>query len=1026
MSNETKKILGINSIPFIREYINASNAQIAEMVDNELKQYVDSKVQHMKNGISIFTSTIFIRTNATPEKPVGGSYDNPLPENSNWTDNIPNGSEVLWASIRVFASDGGELQQAEWSEPAKMTDTSDFEVIYSLKENPLQPTSDDFKRNNDGSISADWLSSNKDWTNDPTKESIWMATNTAKNGVWSTWKVSKIKGEDGVDGKDGDNIEFIYCLTKDENELPAPTEYAIEDNFVPEGWTNNPSGVDRQFKCEYFSMRKKAEGFWGNWSEPALWSKYGANGQDGDGVQYIYIKTTTNDIPANPTPEDYETNADYQSDSEWIPTYNENLEFQWTDDPQGVDDIVKYEWVASRKYRLNGDGTKKLWHPFSEPSLWAKYGEKGDTGDGSNNKIIMIYKSADSVEAPKDGAYDFDTNTFIVPDGWTTNLSELSAPIWMCSRIFSSVEELTEAEWSLPIKVTGKDGRPGQDGDTVEFIYYNTALNEVIDENFPKNSQEDKFIPDPWTDNPTGVSLELQYEFFSSRTKHNGVWSNWSYPALWAKYGEQGPQGPQGTPGKIGKITYPAGKYNTDTIYLSTNSKAPYVVDSDGEYYVLNENVCWRNGFCYYNDDVAIIYPEVYHYVSILPEDYDSSLAYAAQETGCTAENYLLKITTPSYSTVKNALGTTKKYYAISYKYSDTNRIIGNSIWKIDEHDDVVMISKFRYSTDGTKENIIGNLYNASSLQTPSTNSSSNDTLGMKVWEKFESFEAIYAKIAMIDNGTIGSAVYSGDYMFSQQGVDKDGNESPYFENFNPEHIYDSESEFKPNICMDFKNGQIWASTGNFKIDDNGNIDMNGDITLDGNISLSGDIFLTGFLKKNKTIINNSNYSDYITTDSSGCTYLDIKKTGTLIQIDSLPDNIDINLPYHKLPYKNTLTNQIIIDSTGTELMRQLFGTEIMIINDTNNILNIGVRGAMYGGNSSSGKLPLFAGCIGNYKLIFQATIVEDKNIEAYCWEDTMTTQTFSSGKMSNNDITSILPPPSEGGSPSNPDITSS
>lgn len=856
MSDEIKKILGIDSIPFIKEYINASNAQIAEMVDNELKQYVDSKVQHMENGISVFTSTIFIRTNTTPEKPVGGSYDNPLPENSSWTDSIPNGNEVLWASTRLFASDGGELQQAEWSEPAKMTDTSDFEAIYSSKENPLQPTSDDFKRNNDGSISIDWLLSNQDWTDNPTEESIWMATNTAKNGVWSTWKVSKIKGEDGIDGKDGDNIEFIYCLTRNENESPAPTEYSIEDNFVPKGWTNNPTGVDMQFKCEYFSMRKKAEGFWGNWSEPALWSKYGANGQDGDGVQYIYIKTTTNDIPANPTPENYETNTDYQSDSEWVPAYNENLEFQWTDDPQGVDNIVKYEWVASRKYRLNDDGTKKLWHPFSTPSLWSKYGEKGDPGDGSNTKIIMIYKSADSVEAPKDGDYDFDTNTFITPNGWTTNLSELCAPIWMCSRIFSSAEELTETEWSLPIKVTGEDGRPGQDGDTVEFIYYNTALNEVIAEHLPENSQEDKFIPKHWTNNPTGISLELQYEFFSSRTKHNGVWSNWSRPALWAKYGEQGPQG---LPGKSGKVVYPAGKFVENKMYTSTETKTPYVIDTNDEYYVLK------------------------------------------------SENY----------------------------------------------------SSSRHPKDAAND-----------------------------WEKFESFEALYAKIGIIENGTIGSAVYSGDFMFSQQGVNEYNEESYDYHKFDKDDPFNSFNEFIPNICINFKTGKMWVNGGKMSFS-------------------NGSVNLSGFILKNECVIPIDMLDEYFDDkytqieNNSVKGELDVSKIGSYIFLTNpttsnyatSESNGDISkyiyLPSNGNPYFNNLTTEE--KNKYISKLRSLIGNSIYIYNNwvtpvlTTQKFNLGIGT----GNQST---TLYPGQVAKCDLLFD----EHSDNETYIWKITIKTSTLS------------------------------
>jgi hypothetical protein len=50
-----------------------------------------------------------------------------------------------------------------------------------------------------------------------------------------------------------------------------------------------------------------------------------------------------------------------------------------------------------------------------------------------------------------------------------------------------------------------------------------------------------------------------------------------------------------------------------------------------------------------------------------------------------------------------------------------------------------------------------------------------------------EQFDAVYAKILIADNGTLGKFVFKGDYMFSQQGKDGSGNSSSDYENFNPD-----------------------------------------------------------------------------------------------------------------------------------------------------------------------------------------------------------------------------------------------
>ena len=139
----------------------------------------------VSDGIGSFVSTVFIRSNSTPATPTGGSYDNPVP--TGWSDGIPSGTAILWASTCVFRSDG---THDSWSKPSQMTDTANFDVEYSSVENPSAP--------------AGHPNTNSQWSNTADKNTIWMATSTCSNGVWSNWSVSKIKGETGGKGDTGD------------------------------------------------------------------------------------------------------------------------------------------------------------------------------------------------------------------------------------------------------------------------------------------------------------------------------------------------------------------------------------------------------------------------------------------------------------------------------------------------------------------------------------------------------------------------------------------------------------------------------------------------------------------------------------------------------------------------------------------------------------------------------------------------------------------------------------------------------
>lgn len=93
-------------------------------------------------------------------------------------------------------------------------------------------------------------------------------------------------------------------------------------------------------------------------------------------------------------------------------------------------------------------------------------------------------------------------------------------------------------------------------------------------------------------------------------------------------------------------------------------------------------------------------------------------------------------------------------------------------------------------------------------------------------WTLLEGFEALYTKVGIIANGLIGSAVFNGDYMFSQQGTDQNGTASSRYEYFlknystggtlvNP---YDSMAAFKPNFCINFRTGDQWSTSMNTAI----------------------------------------------------------------------------------------------------------------------------------------------------------------------------------------------------------------
>lgn len=151
--------------------------------------YSDKSVYYPGDKVSYDGNVYKCISQTTPAVPVGGSYASPLPTTAGWSDGVPDGESILWASTRIFTSDGKDPQQAAWTTPRQMTDTADFDVEFSSVANPSAPNGHP--------------NTNTQWSDTQSTDTIWMATSTKRNGVWSAWSVSKIKGEEGKPGKDG-------------------------------------------------------------------------------------------------------------------------------------------------------------------------------------------------------------------------------------------------------------------------------------------------------------------------------------------------------------------------------------------------------------------------------------------------------------------------------------------------------------------------------------------------------------------------------------------------------------------------------------------------------------------------------------------------------------------------------------------------------------------------------------------------------------------------------------------------------
>ena len=391
-------------------------------------------------------------------------------------------------------------------------------------------------------------------------------------GVWTD--PVRITGGNGEPGTDGTDIEFIYAKktaiwqnptapTVSDDPTIAQDDWPNVDGHTPSKtingttWTDNPVGVTNSERYEYMCVRYKYAGTstWTAYSTPVIWSAFGDKGQDGDGFEYIYKLTPTSNASeaGNPTPNDYATNSTYQSVNEYCPYINNPTgQEPWTDDPQGVSENKKFEWVSVRT-RTNG-----VWSAYSAPAIWARWAMPGQSGGHYEFRYANFTPTSGHTNPTKPtagsngigtyGSYqDAATWGYTVADP-NVNMSEYT----YMTQCYVDGDD-TYGTWTDPIRITGADGKPGEDGSKVEFIYkhfktaqtFNSSSGNDNPANWPANSNPDYLGPSgkQWSDNPNGVDDEYLFEYISTRSQENGSWTTFSTPVIWSKYGEKGMDG---------------------------------------------------------------------------------------------------------------------------------------------------------------------------------------------------------------------------------------------------------------------------------------------------------------------------------------------------------------------------------------------------------------------------------------------------------------------------------------------------
>lgn len=780
---------------------------------------------------------------------------------------------------------------------------------------------------------------------------VWMSTATfsSKGTIVVPWSTPvRLTGADGHDGADGSNIEFVYKLTVTSLVTPTKPTGNSQTEAIRQGWTDHPTGISESYQCEWVcSHNLQTDGSWSEWSDPTIWSKWGVNGKDGDGVEYIYQITK---LPASPK-EITDNNPDQD---EYIPQSAPG-EQPWTDNPTGVSKEFQYEWVSQRKYK--GDTHK--WGNFSSPSLWAKYGDNGQDGQ---HLRVMYTKTSGSDVKPRDpdrlninpgsiwsvgmptatgkeaiwgiqalvtfdnklvideslpeeergwqgpylitGVPGLDGNNFNYQveafkqsqtqpekptsndpynpgDGWVLT-PDMSTGIWWKCIALVQGETGTVIEWGAVVKVTGQgviikgtldstddlptSGNEIGDGWVIDgFLWVwngsdwvNVGKVQGMDGNyyeyrFARNNSwssapsldQDTRYPSGWSSSAPALSngKVLWATFAYINGSDNTMIEDWCDPYYMT--GMTGDNGGSGVPGVGYEVRYCKG---TETTYTGEQWSDTMKRKRDPKGWSI--------------DVPELVSGDEYNYIwfiqcRIINDELESGQYWSKP-------NPMGGIITP------DPVGSQPIAYPMGI-YSTTTPYINDG-----------ETAPYVYDTGGDTE---GNHYFflkavMTWIGTQQNNESpGTDTSG--AWEPLKNFEAIYTDLLIAPNSLVGGAVFNNNLMFSQRGKNASGGDSSEYHLINTSDPMNTSNSFRPNFLLDFENGEAYFGAGGIHLaadSDNSQLQLTTSdtkLTLDGsglsmiNNSSSGALSTSGtYIKKNNISQLTSDYQFKL--DSTG------------------------------------------------------------------------------------------------------------------------------------------------------------
>lgn len=613
------------------------------------------------------------------------------------------------------------------------------------------------------------------------------------------------KGQDGVNGKDGepgkDGVNgtapnyktYVYAQSNSKPDKPnfntpqPPTESQWKDYPLSSGqWWQCIGVVDGQTNTVI------------QWGEVLPVNGKDGTAQDGKFTEFRFAVNSSNITPPSlsntvRTPEGWSLTPPTKSNSQYL-------------------------WMTTAV--INPNDT--LFRNWSTPvCISGENGEPGATGAAGNWTSYVFKNSSSTPDTP--------TGTDPVPTGWSDAPTSSDGTWWMSKALISGVTQKVVGEWSAPQRITGEKGQDGEDGTNgtdgiyTDYKFAKSSSKSEVPSINKQSSNPGSNWSDQWPVINSGEFLWMTFIKKNSKDDSIVLGEEWATPVCIT--GEQGPQGPigstgaSGTPG-VGIVM----RFCNGTDTEPSNAKPTNTLDTASQ------------GWTVTPPSTTEDYPRLWFiqgrikYLNNEDRDgqLDGSWSDPALFNGPAGVN--------GEAGKKGQLIYPAGVYDINTTYSTT-----------EESAPYVYV----YNSESSKSG-----YYLLSAVTSWTGTDHNNWSPVEsidneehYWTKFNHFEAIFADVSIFPNSLVGSAVFNGDYMFSQTGKESTGITTNY-NKFDPEDL----SKWYPAYYINLRTGECSLNFGQctFKYSDSFNSKTL--MTIEGGINIIPYMIYT------------SRYSNYIST----------------------------------------------------------------------------------------------------------------------------------------------------------------